>query len=116
MTLYYNLTTLHFRENCSKLIEKTEIISECIISLYDCCRNAISKNIKNFNKCENNTEYICTYSNKELNPTDPIILILYGAAGGVLCWFIIYVLRMCYDSKCKRKNEYSLEDLDEEEY
>ena len=116
MTLYYNLTTLLFKDNCTKLYEKTEIISECIYSLYDCCRNAISTNIKHFNKCEDNTEYICTYYTKQLNSADPTVSFLYGAVGGIACWFFIYLFKMCYNSRCKKSNEYSLEDLDDEEY
>ena len=86
MSLYYNLTVLTFKNGCNQLVEKAEYVSECLYNLQDCCKSAISETIHHFDKCENDTKYICGYKDQPLN-----------------------------DSDCMNKNEYSLEDLDDEE-
>lgn len=120
--MYYNLTVLTFKNSCSQLVEKIEYIGECLYNLQDCCKNAISETIYQFDTCENNTKYICEYkervednieSNDGINMTK---VFMYGMAGGATFWLLINFLKICYEKKCVNKNEYSLEDLDDEEF
>lgn len=116
MSLYYNLTVLTFKNGCSQLVEKTEYISECLYYLQDCCKSAISETIHKFDTCENNTQYLCQYKDQPLNQADGTIMFLYGLLGGATFWLILSFVKVCYQNYCKKKNEYSLEDLDDEEY
>lgn len=115
MSLYYNLTVLTFKNSCSQLIEKVEYISECLYGLESCCRSAVSETIHQFNKCQNNTKYICGYKTQALNQADGTIMFLYGMLGGAVFWLLISFFKVCYENKCMNKNEYSLEDLDDDE-
>ena len=115
MSLYYNLTVLTFKNGCSQLVEKAEYISECLYTLQDCCKSAVSETIHHFGKCENNTQYLCEYKTKALNDADATIMFLYGILGGATFWLFLSFLKFCYSTYCVKKNEYSLEDLDDDE-
>lgn len=115
MSLYYNLTVLTFRDSCTKLVEKVEYVSECLLTLEDCCRSATSDKITKFDECNNNTQYICTYHDQQLNSADGTIMFLYGLLGGATFWIGLSLFKVCYSCYCKKKNEYSLEDLDDDE-
>jgi len=115
MSIYYNLTILTFKNGCSQLIEKVEYISECLYKIEDCCKSAISETIHQFDECQNNTKYICGYKTQDLNQADATIVFLYGMLGGATCWLLFSLFRVCYVNKCVNKNEYSLEDLDDDD-
>lgn len=114
--MYYNLTVLTFTNTCKKIVEKVEYVSECLLTLEDCCRSAISDKITNFDECNNNTQYICSYHEQQLNSADGTIMFLYGLLGGATFWILLNFVKFCYSCYCKKKDEYSLEDLDDEEY
>ena len=115
--MYYNLTVLTFTDACAKLVEKAEYVSECLLTLEDCCRSATPDKITKFDECHNNTKYICTYHEQQLNSADGTIMFLYGLLGGATFWIGLSLFKVCYSCYCKKKDEYSLEDLDDvEEY
>ena len=115
MSLYYNLTVLTFKNGCNQLVEKAEYVSECLYNLQDCCKSAISETIHHFDKCENDTKYICGYKDQPLNDSDATIVFLYGLLGGAVFWLFLSFFKVCYHNYCMNKNEYRLEDLDDEE-
>lgn len=114
MSIYYNLTIINFQQNCSKIIQKTEYISECFYDLYQCCRDAVKQKIQHFNKCENETEYMCSYTVKEVEPANLSVMILYGMAGAVIVWFLFSVCKVCFHKKCQKQQEFGFDDLEDD--
>ena len=115
MSIYYNLTVMNFENNCSKIIKKTEYISECFYDLYECCRSAMKQKIEDFNKCENETEYMCSYSMKPVEPADLTVMLLYGMTGAVIVWFLISGCKVLFAKKCQKQQEFGFDDLEDEE-